>query len=155
MIQNLGIKNRMPINYFWYKLTSLIILFLLISLPFAVTGNFLNFFRVIIISVGIPLAIYRWLVFRNFFFYIEDNKLTIFSGIIIKSSKTIAFNMIQNFETKSGLVANIFGLTTISIWTGSPSQIQVVNGNSRNNADIYFYIKKSDLEQIKTAIYNK
>ncbi|MDD2646877.1 MAG: PH domain-containing protein [Patescibacteria group bacterium] len=110
------------ISFLYAKLT---LLLLLISTPFLFLG--LNGWFVIVICLfiflGLPFALYFALDYNNTSFSVEENKITLNWGIISKKSKTIVFDSIQNVTIISGLLARIFGIFVLRIWTASPGQI--------------------------------
>lgn len=150
-----SIETKMPTEYLWYKTSKLLLFFMLMSLPFSLQDKSFEMFWRLVLVFGIPTTLYIYLSFKNFSYKIEDSQITIKEGIILKSSKTIFFDNIQNIETYRGIMSRFFGLTKISFWTSSPSQIKIVRGNSNNNPDIYFYLKKEDAKNILEFVNKK
>lgn len=150
-----SVKNKIPSTYLWYAFIKTILLLWLISLPFSLAGHGMDAFRVIFGLFGIPVLIYIYLSYKNFSYMIDDGKITTFSGILSKRTKTIPFNTIQNIETDSGLISRMFNITEINIWTSSPSQIEIVRGNSDNKADMSFYLNSIDAESVREILYPK
>lgn len=150
-----SIETKMPTEYLWYKTSKLLLFFILMSLPFSLQNKSFEMFWRLVLIFGIPIILYIYLSFKNFSYKIEDGQITIREGIILKGSKTIFFNNIQNIETYRGIMSRFFGLTKISFWTSSPSQIEIVRGNSNNNPDICFYLKKEDTKNILEIINKK
>ncbi|MEI7688832.1 MAG: PH domain-containing protein [Candidatus Nomurabacteria bacterium] len=123
-----SIKNKIPLSYFWYAFTKLVLIIILISMPFSIAGGGMSAFKSIFILFGIPITIYLYLSYKNFFYIIDDDKITTYRGILSKSTKTISFNTIQNVETNNGVISRIFNISEINIWTSSPSQIEIRRG---------------------------
>jgi uncharacterized membrane protein YdbT with pleckstrin-like domain len=69
--------------------------------------------------------VYFLLYYKFLSFVVENDKITINSGIIIKRSNSILFDKVQNVENVRGVLARLFGISKVSIWTSSPEQIRV------------------------------
>jgi uncharacterized membrane protein YdbT with pleckstrin-like domain len=152
---SLGIKTKLPKTYLWFVFIKMILLFLLISLPFFLVHFWLGMFWLILIIIGIPVMITIFINYKNTSFILEKGKITIYWGIITKKSSTIPFNNIQNVETSSGLLARMFGIAKVSIWTASPSQIEVHRGESENKPDQFLFLKTKDAEFLKSFVLTK
>lgn len=150
-----SIKNEMPSSYLWYAFVKISLLLWLITLPFSLTGHGMDAFRVVFGLFGIPIFIYLYLSYKNFSYIIDDDKITTYTGILSKRTKTISFNTIQNVETDSGIISRIFKIAEINIWTSSPSQIEINRGDSNNKPDISFYLSIEDSGKVRDIIYKK
>lgn len=150
-----SVKNKIPINYFWYAFVKITLLLWLVTIPFSIAGAGPEAYKVIFWLFGVPILLYLYLSYKNFSYMIDDNKITTYSGILSKRTKTIAFSTIQNIETNSGVISRIFKISGINIWTSSPSQIEIRRGESDNRPDMSFYLSIEDAEKIKDVIYTK
>jgi uncharacterized membrane protein YdbT with pleckstrin-like domain len=100
---------------------------LLFSLPFMFLGSkfWVPIFWMLVIFIGLPTYLFLLIDFFASKFIVDENKITINSGILVKRSKSIAFNKVQNIENVKGILRQMFGLSTVRIWTSSASQINV------------------------------
>lgn len=150
-----SIKNKVPLSCFWYSFFKLIMFIGLISLPFSIADFGMAMFVSFFILFGIPIGIYFYLSYKNFSFVIDDEKITTYTGILSKTTKTIPFNNIQNIEINNGIISRLFNVAGFNIWTSSPSQIEIRRGESENNPDMSFYIGIDDANNIREIIYAK
>ena len=93
--------------------------------------------------------------FSAFKFTIDENKITINSGILVKRSKSIAFNKVQNIENVKGILRQMFGLSTVRIWTSSASQINVRKAQSENKPDGALTLETVNADWLKNYILDK
>jgi uncharacterized membrane protein YdbT with pleckstrin-like domain len=158
MIQ-LGKITSLPEKFKWYifaKTVGPAIFIVLILLPFAfneVFGRLLlayicAIFLLMLFGWGYLLLLYK---FRNI--VVEDGRVTFNSGIFVKQSKAIAFDRVQSVETVKGLVAALFGISEISVWTASPSQAGKID--LKNQPDGTFYLSSGDAEWLKNFIISR
>jgi uncharacterized membrane protein YdbT with pleckstrin-like domain len=101
------------------------------------------------------LFLYISIYYSFITFVVDDNKLTINSGIIIKISKSIAFDKVQNVSSIQSLLCRLFGLSILRIWTASPSQIEIRRERSENRPDGILWLNYSDSEWLKNFILDK
>ncbi len=129
--------TKFPLKAKGLLLVDLLILIVVVSAIFSISGNtnFFGIFLVIVIIFGLPFYIYITLVYNSRSFVVNDDNITINSGIFVKKSKMIPFKMIQSINRKQGIFAGMFGITTVDIWTSSPSQININDGNTTNRPD--------------------
>ena len=121
---SLNSSNKLPIkNIMFYILAEIIPLSFLAILLLGKRGFF--FSLLFIIFIILPGCILIYLKFKFINFIVEDDKITINSGIIFKRSKSIPFDKIQNVENIKGILLRLFGISKVNIWTSSPEQIQV------------------------------
>jgi len=150
-------KTKLPSKVRLYWLTKLIFLIacfsLLFSLPFK--GSFGKIFGFLIVFPGLPVFLYLLLYYNAFSFVIEENKITINSGVIIKKSRSIPFNAVQNVENVRGILRRMFGLSTVKIWTSSPEQIKVYKGTASHKPDATIELTIEDGEWLKNFILGK
>ena len=152
---SLGVKTKLPKKYLWFAFSKMLLMFILISFPFSFIHLWLGIFWSMLIIGGIPIMIIILLNFKNTSFVLEKGKITIYWGIITKKSSTIPFNNIQNVETTSGLLARMFGIAKVSIWTASPSQIEVHEGESENKPNQFLFLETKNAEFLKGFVLEK
>ena len=145
---NLNTPTRLPskIKLYW-----LIKIFLLLS-PFLL---FFPAFLILVIFFGFPFFLYLMLFYNSFTFVVEDNKITINSGIITKRSKSIPFSIIQDVDNVSGILHRVFGLSEVNIWTSSPEQVQVYKGSTTHKPEGSLDLIAEDGDWLKNFILDK
>jgi uncharacterized membrane protein YdbT with pleckstrin-like domain len=128
---NQNTTEYMAPNTVRYWATRMSIGFALLTLPFLAqsVGAWLSAFVAVEMFLGLPIAIYFTLDYKNTSFTFDGKRLTINSGIISKTSRSIPLHNIQNVGVTSGLVARMFNVATVRIWTSSPSQLNIVSNN--------------------------
>lgn len=145
---NPNTPTQLPSKVKLYWLSKIILLLL----PFLF---FPPAFLIIVIFLGLPASLYLLLYYNSFTFIIEDTKITINSGVVIKRSKSIPFNIIQNVENVRGIFHRIFGLSNINIWTSSPEQIKAYKGSTVHKPDGSLDLLIDDGEWLKNFILNR
>ena len=113
-------------------------LFLLIFLTFWV-GGFLGFFfgflgvfisLLLILVLVVPLTeVYARLAYNNWKYELTDDGLKIEKGIIWKKYTTIPYERIQNVDMQRGIIARIFGFSSINVQTAGAAY---GNGSARS-----------------------
>lgn len=96
-----------------------ICLFLLLSLLVIALGSIdiiLPFFLLVII-IGLVASLSVLLIYQTANFVIDEQHLTINSGIIMRKSQTVLFKQVQNVDIKRGILMRIFGLAIVEIRT--------------------------------------
>jgi len=154
---NINVANQMPQRVKLYYLARILIIFLvpcLFLLPYG-KNYWLSALVFLIIIIGLPIYIVLLVDYAFFKFIVDENKITVNSGMIIKHSKTIPFDRIQNIESVRGLLSQLFGLAKIKIWTASPSQIEIKKGVSENKPEGVFILKTLDTEWFKNFVSDK
>ncbi|HUV80994.1 MAG TPA: PH domain-containing protein [Patescibacteria group bacterium] len=146
---NLNTPNKLPKQFKWYWLTKIFGLILLASLFWH------SLFWILIIFIGLPFTLYLFLFYNAFSFIVEDNKITINSGIIIKKSKSIPFTIIQNVDNVQGILHRVFGLSKVNIWTSSPEQITAHKGSTTHKPDGSLDLFVKDSDWLKNFILSK
>ncbi len=144
-------KIKLPWASRFYGLAWLFIILLAITLLGSVADNGMATF----VSVGwIMVLVALWLLldYACISYVVSEKMLTINSGILIKSSKSIPYASVQNVNNTSGPIAMIFGVGRINIWTSSQEQIQISRGNSRNKPSGSLLLAKTDAEWLKDYI---
>lgn len=149
--------NKLPSKIKWYILVKLILILLLMSFPFYLLNKELG--RTILMFLlffpGLLVFVYLWLYYNLLTFIVENEKITINSGIIIKRSKSIPFNQVQNVDIVRGLLHRLFGLCKINIWTSSVGQIQFSKKEATRRPDGTLDINTSDGKWLKNFILSK
>jgi len=153
---NLNTENKLPEKLKSYCLTELALVIFLLSLAFMAMGiKIWTSFFWLSIFVGLPVYLYLLVSYGAIKFVVDENKITINSGILLKRSKSIAFNKVQNIENVKGLLRQQFGLSTVKIWTSSPSQIKIRKAESENRPDGTLTLEDSDADWLKNYILDK
>lgn len=159
MMLKLQTTYKLPNKTYLVSLTRLVLLILTISLVFYIPFNksmpFSNLFIIFGVLIGIPAFLLTALRILSASFMISENSITINSGIIIRQSKSIPFNTVQNVSCKAGPVLAQFNLSSVEIWTSSPSQITVRNGRSEASPTSVLTLEKDDANWLKDLITNK
>ena len=102
-----------------------------------------GFFWFIIIYIGIPVFLYRYIKLQRISYVLESDKITINKGILMKNSNTINYNLITNINIERSIGARIFGL----------SNVLLVTANAFSAA--WVTLKKDDAEWLKNYILEK
>jgi len=154
---NQNTPTKLPSVVKWYVLTKIILLFFTISLPFLVfnKGVWYGVFISLLIFIGLPVFVYFLLYFKFLTFVVENDKITINSGVIIKRSNSISFDKVQNVENVRGVLARLFGLSKVSIWTSSPEQIKVYRKETIHKPAGSLELMVADGEWLKGFILSK
>lgn len=149
--------NKLPSKLKWYILVRLILIIFVPSFLLYLLNKdlgksifvFLFFFPVL------PAFLYFWLYYNILNFVVDNDKITINSGILIKRSKSIPFNQVQNVDIVRGLLQRIFGLCKVNIWTSSVGQIRFHEKETIRRPDGILDIYATDGEWLKNFILNK
>jgi len=146
--------NIQPPSVVSYKITKIFLILTLITLPllFGGVSQWFPFWYITIIIIGIPLSIWAWLDTRAVSFNVDENKIDINWGIIIKKSRTIMTKSIQNIKTEHGLLAGLFGIVIVKIWTASQSQIINNTKDNQNKPDGLLEIKPDDAKWLSEFV---
>ena len=154
---NLNTESKLPGKLKLYYLVKLVLIVLLLSLPFMLMGSkvWAPFFWMIAIFIGLPIYLFLLIDFSAFKFTVDENKITINSGVLVKRSKSIAFNKVQNIENVKGILRQMFGLSTVRIWTSSVSQISVHKAESENKPDGALTLETANADWLKNYILDK
>lgn len=158
---NLNTPTKLPSKIRWYWLTKIIILIVLFSFIFSLPFLFFSksafgdLFKFSLIFIGIPIFLYLLLYYNSFSFLVEDTKITINSGVVIKHSKSIPFNIIQNVENIRGILHRLFNISKVNIWTSSPEQIKAYRGSTAHKPDGSLDLLVEDGDWLKNFILGK
>jgi len=155
---NLNATLKMPNKVKLYYLIKLILLTLFAIFLFSLPGS--QTFRIVmtwlmVFFIDVPVFVYLLLDYRNFSFIVKDNDIIVNSGILIKRSKLIPFDKIQNIDLKSGLLMRPLGLTRVNIWTSSPAQIKIRNRQSEHTPDSVIILYAEDAIWLQNFISHK
>lgn len=152
----LNTPQTLPSKGFWYGFTRLLLFLLsfswLISL-FAKSSLISVFFPLFILVI--PIIIYLYFDYKAVNFLVSNDNLVINSGIIFKKSKEIPFCSIQTKNLSTGPLQGLFGVSTLSVWTSSQSQMQIHNGNSEQKADGSLLLETGDANQLREMMARK
>lgn len=153
----LGKPNKIPGKVKWYILTYILLLLFIPSLFFSVFSKSfgISLFSFLAVFAGLPMFLYLLIYYSRLTFIVENDRITINSGIIIKRSKSIPFDKVQNVENVGGLLLRMFGLSRVNIWTSSPEQIQVHKKETTHKPDGRLELNTSDAEWLKNFILSK
>lgn len=103
---NLNTKEKMPGKIKAYYFVKLILFIFLFSLVFMPLGSkvWTPVFWLMAIFIGLPIYLILLVAYSAFNFILEEGKITLNSGVIVKRSKAIAFDKVQNVESVSGIL---------------------------------------------------
>ncbi len=128
------------------------IVIVMISLTLSlISGSFFQIFSFFLIFLGLPLTIYSLIHLNSISFVVEDDKITINYGIIVKHSNTIPYRNIQNILNRRSVSGQLFRVTTINIWTAAPNQI---DSHNERKPDGKLYLPTLDANWLKDFILN-
>lgn len=105
--------------------------------------------------LGIIIYLYLYLEYSFFRFMVSPDGLTINSGIIVKGSRTITLPAIQSIDYTKDPIMAIFGIQQVRVWTSSPQQIEIKDGQTHNVAAATFFIVPEDFEELKKSLLYK
>lgn len=145
--------TKLPWSVRFYGLTWLFILLLIITFIGSIGGNgggAFNLFGRFMIFVALWLLLH----YACISYVVKENTITINSGVLIKKSKSIPFANVQDVNTSRGIISMMFGVSKINIWTASPGQIQINNGNSTNKPTGSLTLNKEDATWLQQHILN-
>ena len=147
--------TQLPKILKWYVFTKIVLALFLVSILLIAMPNWSNLFFSMLVFIGLPIWIYKVLSYKFTTFLLNDNSLTINSGILFKSSLTIPFKQVQNSTSSRGPLSNLFSISKLNIWTASVSQIQISKGNSNNRPDGQLWLSTDQAILIKGYILNR
>jgi membrane protein YdbS with pleckstrin-like domain len=141
----------------WYALAKSALLFLILTSPLFFMGASVwwGIYFALMFFVAFPLWVYDILSYNCTSFMVGEEAVTINSGIVFKRSTSIAYKQVQNITTSRGPLAALFGFSKVSIWTASPSQIVIQQGNSDNRPAGSLVLKTENAEALKSFISSK
>ncbi len=155
---NLNIPHKIPkkvLLYYLLKFIVLTICFLIVLSIFNALEIGVSLILMLIFFIFIPAFFVLYLRYLNFFFTVKEDGIAIKSGILVKKSKLIPSNSIQNIELRSGILMRLLQLTRINFWTSSPAQIKIRNKNSQHTPDSSFILFTKDAIWLQEFMLNK
>lgn len=154
---NLNTQNKLPSMIKWYILTKIILIVFVVSLPllFFSKGVWPLVFLLCLVFIGLPAFVYFFLYYKFLTYVVEDNKITINFGVIIKRSNSISFDKVQNVENIRGILSQLFGISKVNIWTSSPEQIDVRQAETFHKPAGSLELTAIDGEWLKNFILGK
>ncbi len=176
MIQ-FGISTRLSQKVIWYRLVGTLIFIIII----AIVLNFIAGKGIMNVTVngnpttvntgsmgplivfGIPFALfclmtlYNVLYYKMYSFVVNPDKISVTSGVIFPSTKTVDFKIMQNIATRRGPLLRVFELEILQGFTSSPGQLVISSsGRGRTNTtyrpDISIPLISADAEQLHSLI---
>jgi len=116
-----------PSKVKYYAYTKVLFPIFLFSIFMSIIGfeQWFILFLMLLIIIGLPVCTFISIFYSSISFQVETGKITIYSGIFTKQLKAIFFDKIQNVTCTRGPLMQMFGVSTINIWTASPEQINV------------------------------
>ena len=77
---------------------------------------------------AVVLIVNSFLRFRWFSFTLSERAINIDSGVLVRSSRVVRLDKIQDVETRQGPLLSLWALKSVAIWTASLDQVR---GNTR------------------------
>jgi len=113
------------------------------------------YLALILFILGAIVLFIAYLEYYYFSLELGSDSLTVKSGVIVKSLKTIAFKSIQSVDVSYDPLIQIFGLVIVRVWSSSPQQFNLNSGDSHNRPDLAFYLTKAEAEILKQSVANR
>jgi len=156
MALELNQRYKLPSVVQFRVFTKFLLVISLISFPFSIPEES-NFFEVFLgfSFLGSPFLIYYLLKYHVINFVVNEDKITINKGIVIKRSSSISFDKVQNVETTRRILDTPFKLLLVKIWTASPEQINIKIRKSKHKSAGELLILKEDAKWLKNYITDK
>ncbi len=107
---------------------------------------------VILLIMGVVVFFVAYLEYYYFSIEVGVDSFTIKSGIIVKNIKTIAFKSIQSVDVSYDPIIRAFDLVLVKVWSSSPQQFNINNGESNNRPEFSFYMSKEEAEALKQEV---
>ena len=149
---------KLPKAVYRYSVIMLSIFILGISIPLGLlmksSSSIVGMFIIFAILFS-PLLLIAFLTFNNISFNINENNITIKSGILIKHSSSIPYPNIQDIDCISGPLMSLLHISKVKIWTASSGQMVMRNGRSQNEPNGLLILLKDDAEWLKGFILSK
>ena len=154
---NIKEETKFSLKAKYYVLTYLLLAVFLLAIVFSAMGNnnFFGTFFVLVIVFCLPIYIYISILYNCLSFIVDENNITINSGIIVKKSTVIPFDKIQSINSRHGILMGMFAITNLDIWTSSQAQISINNGNSATKPDGNLILSIEDAEWLKSFMTYK
>lgn len=155
---NLNIPHKIPKKVLLYYLLKFIVLTICVLILLSIFNALeigISLILMLIFFIFIPAFFVLYLHYLNFSFAVKEDGIAIKSGILIKRSRLIPSNSIQNIELRSGILMRLLQLTRINFWTSSPAQIKIRNKNSQHTPDSSFILFTKDAIWLQEFMLNK
>ncbi len=107
-----------------------------------------------IITLALITIAYHALNYALFSFEVNDNAITVYSGVIFRQHETINFSRIQSIENERGPILALFGLTLMEVWTASPNQ-HASSPAAVPRADTRLYLTRDAANQLKNFMLHR
>lgn len=150
-------KLTLPQSVIFYKviqfgITAIILGFFSSFFPEVSGYSFVG--AIFIFVFGVAYAYLSWMFFS---YLISENSITINSGILFRTSKTVNFNDLESINVATGPVLMLMGLAQVKGFTSSPAQTIVSssrNGRTQTTVipDVDLILTKSDAEEIASLV---
>jgi len=141
--------------YFGLGLLSFLLIFVLPTMLLAKAGAVslvwvpVIVFLICFIVIVIPLSeIYARMAYKRWFYEFTNDSLKIEKGIVWKKYVTIPYERIQNVDIHRGVIARIYGFSTVIIQTAGYSGVPMPEGNIPA-------VDVKEAERIKNFLINK
>lgn len=95
--------------------------FMLASPGFPFKSTMLGFFLITTLIILLGIEIYARMSYNRYLYEITDNSIKIEWGIIKKRYSTVPYSRVQNVLIRRGILARIFGYSTVDIETAGMS----------------------------------
>ena len=155
----LNTQTKLPAVLNWYLISSALLLCIAISLPLLLFfGSHVWAVSIfyLVVFLGLPVILYELASAVCVSFVVTDHDITKDAGILIKSSKSVSYNKVQNVVVVSGVLMRAFGLARVNIWTASQSQLQLVSGKQGTRSvvtpDVSLVLLDEHAKWLKTFI---
>lgn len=153
-----GEKNIQPAGAGWYRIIKTVLILTALTLPVLIVGGlpvWLPFWNSLMFVFALPLSIYLFLENKSVSFIIDNSKIEITSGIVIKKSRSIPFNAIQNIEVQRRILANLLGVWVVVIWTSSPGQVNYRDRKDIRRPDGLLVLSKENAKALNDVIFTR
>jgi len=146
--------TRVPRKVIFYYLTIIVLSFGILTFPTVLLHHWADFFWSLFIIIGIPVWIYLSLEVLAIRFELSQDKIDVSKGILSRRSTSVPFYNAQSVTTGAGPILGLFKLKKFAIWTSSPSQMVIRDGESENRPDIFLILNRTDAERIREYALN-
>ena len=157
MIQ-LNTDTKLPSAVRPYVFLKLSLILLAISIPLGTilksASSILGIFGLLWLLI-LPALVIALLTLNSIVFNVNENNITIKSGIFFKHSSSIPYSNIQNIDSASGPLRSLLHLCRLNIWTSSSAQVVIRNGRSENEPIGLLLLTREDADWLKNFILSK
>lgn len=134
-------------------------LLLLIVCPiiFLLSGFEANPCRKVTLIIALLLCsilVYKYIYLRKILYIITDEQLIVKHGVLVAICDYIEFYRVIDYEEKSGFVQQLFGLKTVTIYSGDRSSPKLeMKGLSEDNDIVSIIRERVELNKQNKGIY--